>query len=30
MKIGVVFPQTEYGNDPSAIREYAQMVEELG
>jgi probable F420-dependent oxidoreductase len=30
MKIGVIFPQTEFGNDPSAIRDYAQTAEELG
>ncbi len=30
MKIGVVFPQTEYGNDPAAIRDYTQTAEELG
>jgi probable F420-dependent oxidoreductase len=30
MRIGVVFPQTEIGDDPGAIREYAQTVEELG
>jgi probable F420-dependent oxidoreductase len=30
MRIGVVFPQTEFGNDPAAIRDYAQAVEELG
>lgn len=30
MQIGVVYPQTEFGNDPVAIRDYAQMVEELG
>jgi probable F420-dependent oxidoreductase len=30
MKIGVVYPQTEYGSDPVAIRDYAQTVEELG
>lgn len=30
MKIGVVFPQTEFGNDPVAIRDYAQTVEGLG
>jgi probable F420-dependent oxidoreductase len=30
MKIGVVFPQTEIGNDPAVIREYAQAAEELG
>src|SRR5579864_3397066 len=30
MRIGVVFPQTEIGNDPIAIRDYAQAVEDLG
>ncbi len=30
MKIGVTFPQTEIGNDPAVIREYAQAAEELG
>jgi len=30
MNIGVVFPQTEFGNDPAAIRDYAQTAEELG
>ena len=30
MKIGVVFPQTEYGNDPAALRDYAQTAEQLG
>ena len=30
MQIGVVYPQTEFGNDRVAIRDYAQMVEELG
>ena len=30
MKIGAVYPQTEYGNDPIAIRYYAQTVEGLG
>ena len=30
MKIGVVFPQTEIGQDPSAIREYTQAVEAMG
>ena len=29
MKIGVVFPQTEFGNDPLAIRDYAQAAEGL-
>ncbi|MDE2803398.1 MAG: LLM class flavin-dependent oxidoreductase, partial [Chloroflexota bacterium] len=30
MKFGVTFPQTEIGNDPGAIREFAQVAEELG
>lgn len=30
MKIGVVFPQTEIGNDPAVIRDYAQTAEGLG
>jgi probable F420-dependent oxidoreductase len=30
MKYGVVFPQTELGNDPQAIKDYAQTAEELG
>jgi probable F420-dependent oxidoreductase len=30
MQLGVVFPQTEIGSDPSAIRDYAQAAEELG
>jgi probable F420-dependent oxidoreductase len=30
MKIGVVFPQTEFGNDPVAIRDFAQTAESLG
>ncbi|HMN27030.1 MAG TPA: LLM class F420-dependent oxidoreductase [Caldilineaceae bacterium] len=30
MQIGAVFPQTEFGNDPAAIRDYAQTVEALG
>lgn len=30
MKIGVVFPQVEIGQDPDAIREWAQAVEEMG
>jgi probable F420-dependent oxidoreductase len=30
MNIGVVFPQTEIGNDPVAIRDYVQTVEDLG
>ncbi len=30
MKIGLVYPQTEFGSDPAAIRDYAQLAEELG
>ena len=30
MQIGVVFPQTEIGSDPVAVRDYAQAVEDLG
>lgn len=30
MKIGVVFPQTEIGADPAAVRDYVQATEELG
>jgi probable F420-dependent oxidoreductase len=30
MQLGVVFPQTEIGNDPSIIRDYAQTAEGLG
>jgi probable F420-dependent oxidoreductase len=30
MRVGVVFPQTEIGNDPAAIKDYAQSTEELG
>lgn len=30
MRIGAVYPQTEFGNDPVAIRDYAQAVEALG
>ena len=30
MRIGVTFPQTEFGNDPVAIRDYAQAIEGLG
>lgn len=30
MKIGVVFPQTEFGTDPEFIKEYAQVAEALG
>ncbi|HEX9786491.1 MAG TPA: LLM class F420-dependent oxidoreductase [Candidatus Binatia bacterium] len=30
MRVGVVFPQTEIGNDPASIKDYAQAAEELG
>ena len=30
MKLGVVFPQTEIGSDPGAVREYAQAAESIG
>ncbi len=30
MRIGAVYPQTEFVNDPAAIRDYAQAVEALG
>lgn len=30
MEIGVVFPQSEIGNDPGAIAAYAQAAEEMG
>ena len=30
MQVGVVFPQTEIGPDPGAIREYVQAVEQMG
>lgn len=30
MKLGVIFPQTEIGTDPGAIREYAQAAEQIG
>jgi probable F420-dependent oxidoreductase len=30
MELGVVFPQTEIGNDPAAIRDFAQAAEGLG
>ena len=30
LKIGLVFPQTEYGDDPAAVRDYAQTAEALG
>lgn len=30
MRYGVVFPQIEFGNDPKAIKDYAQTAEALG
>src|SRR5438477_12631584 len=30
MKIGVVLPQTEFGNNPQSIKDYAQAVEAMG
>jgi probable F420-dependent oxidoreductase len=30
MKFGVVYPQTEFGSDPNAIKDFAQTVEGLG
>jgi probable F420-dependent oxidoreductase len=30
MRIGLVFPQTEFGNDISALKDYAQTAEGLG
>lgn len=30
MRLGAIFPQTEIGADPGAIRAYAQAVEEMG
>ena len=30
MRVGVVFPQTEIGTDPMAVRDYAQAAESLG
>src|SRR5690242_227930 len=30
MRYGVVFPQTEFGNDPAAIKDHAQTAEALG
>lgn len=30
MRIGVIYPQTEFGHDPTAIRDYAQTAEGLG
>ena len=30
MRYGAVFPQTEIGDDPGAVRAYAQAIEEMG
>ncbi|HWQ83201.1 MAG TPA: LLM class F420-dependent oxidoreductase [Anaerolineales bacterium] len=30
MRIGIIYPQTEFGSDPIAIRDYAQTVEDSG
>lgn len=30
MRLGVIFPQTEIGADPAAVRDYAQAAESLG
>ncbi len=30
MQLGAIFPQTEIGRDPGALRSYAQAVEEMG
>jgi probable F420-dependent oxidoreductase len=30
MKVGVVFPQTEIGSDPTVVKDYTQTAEELG
>jgi probable F420-dependent oxidoreductase len=30
LRIGAVYPQTEFSNDPAAIRDYAQAVEAMG
>jgi probable F420-dependent oxidoreductase len=30
VKVGVLFPQTEIGTDPTAVRDFAQTAEELG
>ncbi len=30
MKVGIVFPQTEFGTDPGSLRDFAVTVEELG
>ena len=30
MELGVVFPQSEIGTDPAAIRDFAQAAEAMG
>ena len=30
MRIGAIFPQTEIGSDPAAVRDWAQAVEAMG
>src|SRR4029450_4153524 len=30
MQLGVIFPQTEIGADPKAVRDFAQAAEEMG
>ena len=30
MRLGVIFPTTEIGNDPAVIRDFAQAVEGMG
>ena len=30
MELGVTFPQTEIGPDPSVVRDYAQAAEDIG
>ena len=30
MKLGAIFPTTEIGTDPAAMRDWAQAAEELG
>jgi probable F420-dependent oxidoreductase len=30
MRLGAIFPQTEIGNDPAVIRDYAETVEAMG
>ena len=30
MRLGAIFPQTEIGADPSAVKDFAQAAEDLG